>query len=383
MKRREKRCRVPGAAQHGAQRSGALQTPDRSGPLRSRISGAPLHSVPRCTASGTREIGRREFIAFIGIAAAPSLLWPFAAWAQQPMPVIGFLSARSPAESAQHLAAFQRGLNDAGYVEGQNVAIEYRWAEGQYDRLPTLASELIARQVTVIAAIADPSPQIAKSATRTTPIVFAINGDPVGDGLVATLNRPDGNATGITIFGPAAVSKRLQLLHELVPQASTIAYLMNPNNPNGDVETSEARIAARSLGREMVVLGAGSEPELDAALTIMSQRGAAALLLASDPFFVSRRDQLVSLVARHRLPAIYYLREFAEAGGLISYGNRLADVYRLVGIYVGRILKGEKPADLPVQQSTKFELVINLKTAKALGLSVPLTLQASADEVIE
>jgi putative tryptophan/tyrosine transport system substrate-binding protein len=201
---------------------------------------------PFCRKHGNHQaVKRREFITLLGdAAAASSFLWPLAARAQQPMPVIGFLSARSPAESAQHFAAFQRGLNDAGFVEGQNVAIEYRWAEGQYGRLPTLASELLARQVTVIAAIADPSPQIAKSATRTTPIVFAINGDPVRDGLVATLNRPDGNATGVTIFGPAAISKRLQLLHELVPQASTIAYLMNPNNPNGDVETSEARIAS-------------------------------------------------------------------------------------------------------------------------------------------
>jgi ABC-type uncharacterized transport system substrate-binding protein len=330
------------------------------------------------------DIGRRQLITLLGAAAGSSLLWPRTARAQQPaMPVIGFLSARSPAESAQHLVAFQRGLNDAGYVEGQNVAIDYRWAEGEYDRLPALASALVARGVTVIAAIADPSPQIAKATTHTIPIVFAANGDPVRDGLVATLNRPDGNATGVTIFGPAAVTKRLQLLHELVPQATRIAYLMNPNNPNGDVETSAAQAAARSLGRDMLVLGAGSERELGTALAMTGQRGAGALLLASDPFFVSRRDQLVQLVARQDMPAIYYLREFAEAGGLMSYGNRLADVYRLVGVYVGRILKGEKPIELPVQQSTKFELVINLKAAKALGLAVPNLLLVSADEVIE
>lgn len=328
---------------------------------------------------------RREFITLIGGAtAAPSLLWPRAAYAQQAaIPVIGFLSARSPRESAEHLVAFQRGLNDAGYIEGQNVAIDYRWAEGDYDRLPALASALVARGVSVIAAIADPSPQIAKAATQTIPIVFAANGDPVRDGLVTTLNRPDSNATGVTIFGPAAVTKRLQLLHELVPRAALVAYLRNPNNPNGDVETSAAQMAARSLGKDMLILGAGNERELDAAVAMTRQRGAGALLLASDPFFVSRRDQLVELVARQQIPAIYYLREFAEAGGLMSYGNRLAEVYRLVGVYVARILKGEKPIDLPVQQSTKFELVINLKAAKALDLAVPNLLLVSADEVIE
>jgi putative tryptophan/tyrosine transport system substrate-binding protein len=328
------------------------------------------------------DMHRREFVMLLGgAAAAPSLLWPRAASAQQPaIPVIGFLSARSPGESAQHLVALQRGLNEAGYIEGQNVAIDYRWAEGEYDRLPALASALVARGVSVIAAIADPSPQIAKATTQTIPIVFAANGDPIRDGLVTTLNRPDGNATGVTIFGPDAVTKRLQLLHELVPRAALIAYLRNPNNPNGDVETSAAQSAARSLGRNMLVLGAGNDRELDTALAMTGQRGVGGLLLASDPFFVSRRDQLVQLVARQQIPAIYYLREFAEAGGLMSYGNRLAEVYRLVGLYIGRILKGEKPIDLPVQQSTKFELVINLKAAKALDLAVPNLLLVSADE---
>jgi putative ABC transport system substrate-binding protein len=268
-------------------------------------------------------------------------------------------------------------------VEGLNVAIDYRWADGRYDRLPVLASDLVARRVTVLAAIADPSPQAAKAATQTIPIVFAVNGDPVRDGLVASLNRPGGNATGITIFGPDAVTKRLQFLHELVPQAATIIYVMNQNNPKRDVEMSAAQSAARSLGKDMLVLNAGSERELDAVFATVDQRGAGALLFASDPFFLSRRDQLVALTARHQIPAIYYLREFAEAGGLMAYGNRLTDVYRLVGIYVGRLLKGEKPADLPVQQSTKFELVINFKTAKALGLTVPNMLLVSADEVIE
>jgi putative ABC transport system substrate-binding protein len=323
---------------------------------------------------------RREFITLLGGVAAT---WPLAAPAQQAMPVVGFLSARSRDESTQHVASFQRGLNDAGYVESRNVAIEYRWADGQYGRLPMMASELVGRRVNVIAAIADPSPQMAKAATQTIPIVFAINGDPVRTGLVSSLNRPDGNATGVTIFGPDAVTKRLQLLHELVPQAEIIAYVINPNNPHGDVEMGAARTALRSLGKDMLVVSAGSELELDMAFAAMDQRRPGAILVASDPFFVTRRAQLVSLVARRRIPAIYYLREFAEAGGLLAYGNRLADVYRLVGVYVGRILKGERPIDLPVQQSTKFELVINLKTAKAIGLTVPNVVLVSADEVIE
>jgi putative ABC transport system substrate-binding protein len=246
-----------------------------------------------------------------------------------------------------------------------------------------LASQLVALRASVIVAIADPTPQIAKAATRTIPIVFAANGDPIRDGLVASLNRPDGNATGITIFGPAAVAKRVQLLHELVPQAAAIGYVMNPNNPNAGVELDAAQAAARMLGKDMPALRAGSEQELDAELTNLDRRRVGALLFASEPFFLIWREQLGALVARHRIPAIYYLREFAQAGGLMTYGNRLADVYRLVGLYVGRILKGEKPADLPVQQSTKFELVINLNAAKSLGLDIPATLLATADEVIE
>jgi putative ABC transport system substrate-binding protein len=324
-------------------------------------------------------VKRRQFITLVGGAVA----WPLAAAAQQPaMPVVGFMSARSPAESARVVAAFHKGLNEAGYLQDGNVAIEYRWAEGKYDLLPEMAADLVRRQVTVIVAIGDPSPHIAKAQTQTIPIVFAANGDPVREGLVASLNRPGGNATGITIFGAAAVTKRLQLLHELVLQAA-IAYLMNPSNPNGDIELSAAQTAARSLGQEMLVFRASSERELDTAFVTMAQQRAGALLVATDLFFLARRDLLASMAARHQLPAIYYLREFAEAGGLMTYGNRLTDVYRLVGIYVGRILKGEKPADLPVQQSTKFELVINLKTAKALGLTLPNALLVSADEVIE
>ena len=322
---------------------------------------------------------RREFITLLGGATA----WPLAARAQQAaMPVVGFLSARSPGESAPHVGFFRSGLSEAGYIEGDNVAIDYRWAEGQYDRLPALASDLVARRVDVLAAIADPSPQAAKAATQTIPIVFAANGDPLRAGLVASLNRPGGNATGITIFGPDAVTKRLQLLHELVPPAGVITYVANPNSPTSNIEMDAARSAARSLGKEMLVLNVGNEYEFDAAFATIDQR-TGALLFASDPFFVTWRDKVVALTARHQIPAIYYLREFAEAGGLMAYGNRLSDVYRLVGVYIGRILKGEKPADLPVQQSTKFELVINLKSAKAIGLSMPQTLLVSADEVIE
>jgi putative tryptophan/tyrosine transport system substrate-binding protein len=325
---------------------------------------------------------RRDFITLVGGTAAA---WPLAARAQQPpsMPVVGFMSARSPGESASLVAAFHKGFNETGYVEGRNVAVEYRWAEGKYDVLPIMATDLIRRQVTVIVAIGDPSPQIAKAATQTIPIVFAANGDPVRDDLVASLNRPGGNVTGVTIFGAAAVTKRLQLLHDLMPQVVAIAYLMNPNNPNGEVEMRAAQAAAQSLGLQMHVLSASNEGELEVAFATMAQHRAGALLVASDLFFLGRRDQLVSLAARHQIPAIYYLREFAEAGGLMSYGNRLSDMYHQVGIYVGRILKGEKPGDLPVQQATKFELVINLKTAKVLGLAVPNSIQLLADEVIE
>jgi putative ABC transport system substrate-binding protein len=323
---------------------------------------------------------RREFITLLGGAAA----WPFAARAQQPaVPVVGFIHTLSP-EAFPHLAAaFRQGLKEVGFVEGQNITVEYRWAHGQYDRLPELAADLVRRKVAVIAATGgDPSPQIAKAATSTIPIVFVANGDPVSQGLVASLNQPGGNVTGITIFGAAAVTKRLQLLHELLPEAATIAFLVNPNNPNGEIETNAAQTAANSLGLKMLVLSARNEGEFDAAFTAMAQRRASALLVSSDPFF-SRSDQLISLAARQKIPAIYHIREVAKAGGLMTYGNNLLDVYRQAGIYVGRILKGEKPADMPVMQSTKFEFLINLKTAKALGLTIPPSLLARADEVIE
>jgi putative tryptophan/tyrosine transport system substrate-binding protein len=325
---------------------------------------------------------RREFVALLGGAA---VTWPLAAHAQQPgLPVVGFVHTLSPESVPHFVAAFQQGLKEVGYVEGQNLAVEYRWAQGRYDRLPGLIDDLVRRRVAVIAATGgDPSPQIAKAATQTIPIVFTANSDPVREGLVANLNRPGGNLTGITIFGPAAVTKRMQLMHELMPKAATIAYLMNPNNPNGEMEMKTAQAAARSLGQAMTVLSASNERELDTAFTVMVQQRADALVVASDTFFVWRRDQLVELAARHALPAIYYLREFAQAGGLMTYGNSLTDAYRRVGVYVGRILKDEKPSDLPVQQSTKFELIVNLQTAKALGLAIPDKLLALADEVIE
>jgi putative ABC transport system substrate-binding protein len=324
---------------------------------------------------------RREFITLLSGAAA----WPLAASAQQPaMPVIGFMSTLSPENVLNPMAGFHQGLKEAGYIESQNVAIEYRWAQGNYDRLRELAADLVRRKVTVIVASGgDPSPQIAKAATQTIPIVFGMFGDPVKEGLVNSLSRPGSNATGVTIFGPAAITKRLQLLHDLVPQAAVTAFLVNPKNPNGNVEMTAAQTAATSLGRQIVVLNASSESELDAAFANMVQQRIGALLGASDPFFYNRRDQIVSLAARHRIPAIYYLRDFARAGGLMAYGNSLTELYRLVGVYTGRILRGEKPTDLPVAQSTKFEFIINLQAARVLGIEVPNSMQLLADEVIE
>jgi ABC-type uncharacterized transport system substrate-binding protein len=328
------------------------------------------------------QLKRREFISLLGGAA---VAWPLVARAQhQAMPVIGFMSTLSPENISNPMVAFHQGLKEAGYIERQNVAIEYRWAQGHYDRLPEFAADLVRRKVAVIVASGgDPSPQIAKAATQTIPIVFGMFGDPVREGLVDSLSRPGGNATGVTIFGPAAITKRLQLLYELVPQATVIAFLMNPNNPNGNIELTAAQTAATALGRQIVVLNASSESELDAAFASIAQQRIGALLGASDPFLFNRRDQIVSLAARHGIPAIYYLRDFARAGGLMSYGNSLTDMYHLVGVYVGRILKGEKPTDLPVVQSTKFEFVINLQTARALGIEVPTSMQLLADEVIE
>jgi len=325
-------------------------------------------------------VRRREFITLLGGAAT----CPIAAGGQQTgMPVIGFLSTLSPSNMAANVMnEFHQGLKEVGFVEGQNVKIEYRWAEGHHDRLPGLAADLVRRQVAVIAATGgEPSPQVVKAATQTIPIVFMANGDPVAAGLVASLNRPGGNLTGITIFGMMAAGKRLELLRQLMPKAGTIAYLMNPNNPNRELDNVQA--AARSLGQKILVLNADGDQAIDTAFATIAQQRVVALLVASEPLFFDRRDQLISLAARQAIPAIYYLRAFSQAGGLFSYGNNLTDMYRQVGTYTGRILNGERPADLPVVQASKFEFVINLKTAKALGLTIPPALLASADEVIE
>jgi putative ABC transport system substrate-binding protein len=323
---------------------------------------------------------RREFIALLGGAMAVG----HGLRAQQKaMPVIGFLDAtNTPGPNASNIAPFHQGLSDSGYVEGQNVAIEYRWAGGQYDRLLGLAADLVGRKVDVIAAPGLPSALAAKNATSTIPIVFSV-GDPVELGLAASLARPGGNLTGVSTMVPEMTPKRVELLSELVPQAGVIALLVNPNNSNTERTIGDMQEAARVKGLRFHILKAGSESEIDAAFATLVQLHAGALVVGGDPFFGSRRELLVALASRHGVPAIYQWREFAEAGGLISYGPNLTASFRQVGTYVGRILKGDKPADLPVQQPTTFELVINLKTAKALGLTVPPSILARADEVIE
>ncbi len=319
---------------------------------------------------------RREFITVLGGAVAT---WPLAAWAQRPMPVIGFLSTGSPQSDAFRLAAVRQGLMEAGYVEGRNFAFDYRWAEEQYERLPTLAAELVRREVALIVTGGGTTSTVAaKSATATIPIVFVTGTDPIKLGLVASLNRPGSNITGVSFLVNTLVAKQLEVLHEAV-----IGYLVNPTYVNAEADTRNVLAAAEVVGQKLLVVQAHTDSELEAAFATLIQQRAGALVVGADPFFFDRRAKLVELAARQKVPAIYFLREFASAGGLMSYGTSITEAYRIVGLYAGRILKGEKPAELPVQQSTKVELIVNLKTAKALGLTVPPALLARADEVIE
>jgi putative tryptophan/tyrosine transport system substrate-binding protein len=324
---------------------------------------------------------RREFITLIGGAAAT---WPLAARAQTPKPVIGFMSGRAPEESADLVAAFRQGLTDSGFVDGQNVTIEFRWADGDYDRLPGLAAELVSRKVAVLVGVGgDVSAVAAAKATKTIPVVFGMGGDPVKAGIVASFNRPGGNVTGYTIWTNEMESKRLGLLRELVPGIPMIGVLVNPRFPPTVWELDDLERAAKGVGQQLFMARANDDPELDAALASLVQQRVGAFLVTASPFFDTRRNRIINFAAQNRLPAIYHFREYALAGGLISYGPNIAESYKNAGVYVGRILKGEKPADLPVLQPNKYDFVINLQTAKTLGLTVPPTLLAEAGEVIE
>jgi putative ABC transport system substrate-binding protein len=325
---------------------------------------------------------RRNFIGLAGAVAA----WPFAARAQRPSsPVVGFLGTTSPEGYATFVDGFQLGLKEAGFVDGNNVATIYRWAEGHYDRLPGLAADLVSRNVSVIVATGGlPSSLAAKQATESIPIVFTLGSDPVKFGLVSSLNRPNGNITGVTLFAYLLDAKRVELMHELVPGASVVALLVNPNNAaQAEAQLADVETAVQKFGQQLIILKAGNDTEIDSAIAGLAERKVGVLLVSADPLFLARREQLVALVARYAIPSIYEWRQFAEAGGLMSYGINLADAYRQAGVYVGKILKGAKPGDLPVLQPTKFELVINLKTAKTLGLTVPNTMLVAADQVIE
>jgi putative tryptophan/tyrosine transport system substrate-binding protein len=323
---------------------------------------------------------RREFITLIGGAAA----WPVATAAQQPpMPVVGLLSSVTARQWAPFVSAFLQGLNELGFVEGQNVATEQRWAGGQYDRLPAMATDLVQRKVAVIAALTTPAAVAAKGATATTPIVFTTIGDPVQIGLVTSLSRPGGNMTGVTYLNVEVAPKLLELLHEVIPTATKLAALVNPTNPNADTLSRSLEAAARTLGLQLHLVKASTECEIETALVTLAELRASGLVIPSDVFLITHEERLAVWALRHRMPAVFQPRSAALGGGLMSYSGNALDVYRQAGVYTGRILKGEKPADLPVHQATKLELVINLKTAKALGLTLPLPLLARADEVIE